>query len=198
MESKFFKCGYKKILAIDEVGRGAFAGPFYIAGVLIDEKIYKKLLKLKIKDSKRLKPEKRKEIFKIVKGFVKYKIVRFSNKEIDNLGLGECFKKGIIMLKNALKSDIVLVDGKNIKLEKVKNIKFIIDGDEKLISIGLASIIAKVLRDDYMKRLSKFYPDYKFDKNKGYGTKEHIKYIKKYGITKHHRISFIKNFLKNL
>jgi len=197
MEPKLFK-KYKKILAIDEVGRGALAGPFYIAGVLIDEKIYKKLLRLKIKDSKRLKPEKRKEIFKIVKGFVKYKIVRFSNKEIDNLGLGECFKKGIIMLKNALKSDIILVDGKNIKLEKVKNIKFIVDGDEKLISIGLASIIAKVLRDDYMKRLSKFYPDYKFDKNKGYGTKEHIKYIKKYGITKHHRISFIKNFLKNL
>jgi ribonuclease HII len=195
MESKFFKCGYKKILAIDEVGRGAFAGPFYIAGVLINEKIYKKLLKLKIKDSKKIKPEKRKEIFKIVKNFVKYKIIKFSNKDIDKLGIGKCFKEGIIMLKNALKSDIILVDGKNIKLKNVKNIRFIVDGDEKLISIGLASIIAKVLRDEYMKRLSRFYPNYKFEKNKGYGTKEHIKNIKKYGITKYHRISFLKNFL---
>jgi len=195
MESKFFKCGYKKILAIDEVGRGAFAGPFYIAGVLINEKIYKKLLKLKIKDSKKIKPEKRKEIFKIVKNFVKYKIIKFSNKDIDKLGIGKCFKEGIIMLKNALKSDIILVDGKNIKLKNVKNIRFIVDGDEKLISIGLSSIIAKVLRDEYMKRLSRFYPNYKFEKNKGYGTKEHIKNIKKYGITKYHRISFLKNFL---
>jgi ribonuclease HII len=195
MESKFFKCGYKKILAIDEVGRGAFAGPFYIAGVLINEKIYKKLLKLKIKDSKKIKPEKRKEIFKIVKNFVKYKIIKFSNEDIDKFGIGKCFKEGIIMLKNALKSDIILVDGKNIKLKNVKNIRFIIDGDEKLISIGLASIIAKVLRDEYMKRLSRFYPNYKFEKNKGYGTKEHIKNIKKYGITKYHRISFLKNFL---
>ncbi|MGC8981571.1 MAG: ribonuclease HII [Minisyncoccia bacterium] len=198
MESKFLKCGYKKILAIDEVGRGALAGPFYISGVLIDKKIYEKIKELNIKDSKRLNNGERNKIFKIVKNIVKYKIVKFSSKEIDKIGIGECFKNGIIILKKELKSDIVLVDGKDIRLKNKKNIRFIVDGDEKLISIGLASIIGKVLRDKYMEKLGKFYPIYKFEKNKGYGTKEHIKIIKKWGITKHHRLSFLKNFLKYL
>lgn len=196
MEEKFFKSGYKKILAIDEVGRGAFAGPFYVIGVSLNRKIFNFLKNLPIKDSKKLQEKKREKIFKITKNIIKYEIIKFSNVEVDRFGIGKTFKIGILKLKNLLKPNIILVDGKYIRIKGIKRIKFIIDGDEKLISIGLASIIGKVLRDRYMKKISKFYPLYEFHKNKGYGTKKHIKIIKKYGICKYHRKSFLKNILK--
>jgi len=194
MEEKFFK-KYKKILAIDEVGRGALAGPFYVGGLLSDYEFYKKIEKIALKDSKKINENKRKKIYKqIIDLKPKFKIVKFTNKEIDKLGIGWCFKKSIEILYKEFKPDYVLIDGKPVKIN-IKKTKFIIDGDEKLKLISSISIIAKVLRDSYMHKLDKYYPLYKFKFNKGYGTKEHILAIKKYGISKHHRLSFVKNIL---
>lgn len=193
MEENLFKKEIKKILAIDEVGRGALAGPFYVGGILINKFTFKILEKINLKDSKKLTFNKRLEIYKKLKEEkIPFKIIKFSSKEVDNLNIGFCFKKAIYELKKIYKPDLIIVDGKKIKLEKIKNIKFFVKGDEFIKSISAISIISKVLRDKYMIFLDRFYPEYKFRQNKGYGTKEHIKTIKKYGLTKHHRISFCK------
>lgn len=178
------------------MGRGALAGPFYVGGILIDEYYYKILEKIEVKDSKKLNPNHRLAIYKKLKkeGF-NFKIIKFSNKDIDLLNIGFCFKKAIYELNKIYKPDLIIVDGKDLKLE-LKNIKFFINGDNFIKSISAISIILKVLRDRYMIYLDKFYPLYKFKENKGYGTKSHIKAIKRYGLTKHHRVSFCKFLLK--
>lgn len=192
MENKLFKKRIKTILAIDEVGRGSLAGPFYVGGLFIDKIHYKILEKIAVKDSKKLNPDKRFEIYKKLKKEKFYfHIVKFSSKEVDKLSIGRCFIEAIYKLNNIYKPDLIIVDGKKVNL-KLKNIRFFIDGDELIKSISAISIISKVLRDRYMIFLDRFYPPYKFKKNKGYGTKEHIKAIKKYGLTKHHRSSFCK------
>lgn len=196
MEEKLFKNGFKKILAIDEVGRGSLAGPFFVGGLLLTYDNYSKLKKLNITDSKKINSTKRNKIFQEIKKLkIKYKIKKFSNKTIDKLGLGECFYIGILDLFNFFKPHIALVDGKEIKRIKkaIKKIKFIIKGDEKLISIGAVSIIVKVLRDNYMIKLHRKIPFYNFRENKGYGTYFHLQKIKERGISIYHRKSFLKN-----
>mgnify|MGYP000097267366 CR=1 FL=1 len=196
MEVKFFK-KYKKILTIDEVGRGALAGPFYVGGLLSDFLFYEKINKLEIKDSKKIKENKRKKLYKKIMILrPKFKIIKFTSKEIDKFGIGWCFKNAIDVLYKEFKPDFVLIDGKAIKTKmNSKKVKYIIDGDEKIKLISVISILAKVLRDNYMIKLDKYYPVYNFKFNKGYGTKEHIEAIKKYGILKHHRLSFLKNLI---
>lgn len=192
MEQKLFKKGIKKILAIDEVGRGSLAGPFYIGGLLINLKDYEKLKKLPINDSKKLSPIKRKLIFRFLKKF-KYKIIKFSNKQVDKNKINKCFIEGVIKLYKYFKPDLVLIDGKEIETIKniIKKVKFIIKGDSLLISLGAISIISKVLRDEYMIKLNKKIKNYNFSKHKGYGTIEHWQEIKKYGLSKYHRKTFI-------
>ncbi len=192
-EKQLFKKGIKTILAIDEVGRGALAGPFFVGGILIDKEIYKFLEKIELKDSKKLSPAKRLEIYKKIKeNKVDFYLRKFTNREIDKFGINNCFKKAIYELNNILKPDILLIDGIDLKIN-LKNAKFIVKGDNFIKSISAISIIAKVKRDKYMEFLDRFYLPYKFKDNKGYGTKEHIKAIKKFGLTKHHRRSFCKN-----
>ncbi len=196
MEDKFF-IKYKKILAIDEVGRGALAGPFFVGGLLSDIEFYSNLKLFNIKDSKKLKEKKRYEIFNSIKKIKpKFEIMKFTNKEIDKLGIGNCFKIAIENLYKKFKPDFILIDGKPVKcnIDKRK-LKFIVDGDEKIKLISAISIIAKVLRDKYMISIDKYYPVYEFKINKGYGTKKHILAIKRFGICKHHRISFLKKLL---
>jgi ribonuclease HII len=196
MEPKLFK-KYKKILAIDEVGRGALAGPFYVGGLLSDFKFYRKINELDVKDSKKIKESKRKEIYKkIIALKPKFKIIKFTNKEVDKFGIGWCFKRAIEILYKEYRPDYILIDGKPLKIEIISGkAKFIVDGDEKIKLISTISIISKVLRDNYMIKLDRYYPFYNFKFNKGYGTKEHILAIKKYGISKHHRLSFIKEII---
>lgn len=193
LEKQLFKKNIKTILAIDEVGRGALAGPFFIGGLLIDKEIYKFLEKIDLKDSKKLLPIKRYEIYKkIKKTGVNYYLKKFTNKEVDKFGINYCFQKAIYEFNKLLKPDILLIDGMNLKLD-LRNAKFIIKGDNLVKSISAISIISKVERDKYMEFLDRFYLPYKFKNNKGYGTKEHIKAIKKFGLTKHHRKTFCQN-----
>ena len=122
---------------------------------------------------------------------------------INKYGISKAFQSGVRKLVNQMKKAnnkiFVLIDGFHVKYLKgvgLKNQKAIIKGDEKSISIAAASIIAKVYRDKLMEKLAKKYPLYHFDKNKGYGTKEHIKALRKYKQSPIHRLLFIRNFLK--
>jgi ribonuclease HII len=192
----------KYIIGIDEVGRGPLAGPVAIGAFKMPADFDGKNFG-KIKDSKKLTPEKREEIDKKLKKLKKEKIVDFfvcfqSAKQIDKLGLSKairnCIESGMKKLKVKPKECLVLLDG-GLKAPKIfKNQKTIIKGDEKERAIAFASIVAKVSRDALMCRLAKKYPEYCFEIHKGYGTKKHRDLIAKYGLSAEHRRSFCRKF----
>jgi len=191
--------GFYFICGADEVGRGSWAGPI-VATAMINKKSKIKYKKLQIRDSKKLTERKREEIFNclIDDSDIIYNVAWVSSKQIDKIGLGKAnqlvLKKAVEGLKT--KPDYILVDGFMIKDLKISQER-IVKGDEKILSIAVASIIAKVSRDRYMKKLAKKYPQYGFEKHKGYGTKQHLKAIKRFGICSEHRRGFkpIKQFL---
>ena len=179
----------KKIVAgVDEVGRGSLIGPVYAAAV-----IFKKNIKDKeIIDSKKIKKTKREIISKYIKKNSIWAIGSASLKEIENFNI---LNASLLAMKRAIekhkiKPNLILIDGN--KSPKIKNclVKTVIKGDQKIKEISAASIIAKVSRDKLMNKMSKKFKKYKWDLNAGYGTKDHIKAIKKYGITKFHRKTF--------
>lgn len=200
----------KYIIGIDEVGRGPLAGPVTLCFVRVSQKDAKKIYKLcaqiGVTDSKKLSEKKREAIVKIVKEWKKEGLIQYicnsgSNTHIDRYGIAKTIKKS---LKNGLKklqnkSDQfiepyqceVLLDGSLYAPDVYKNQKTIIKGDLKEPLIALASIIAKVHRDALMDRYSVVYPQYGFEKHKGYGTKIHREAIKEYGTCPIHRISWI-------
>tara|TARA_Y100001970_G_scaffold292083_1_gene431856 strand:- start:149 stop:724 length:576 start_codon:yes stop_codon:yes gene_type:complete len=179
----------KKLLAgVDEVGRGSLVGPVYAAAVIFNKKIKKK----EFKDSKRINKNKRENLAKYIMKNSIWSIGIASLQEIEKINI---LNASLLAMKRAIKKlkvkpKLVLVDGN--KSPKIQNylIKNVIKGDQKIKEISAASIIAKVLRDKLMSKLSKKYKKYKWDLNAGYGTKEHIRLIKKYGITKFHRKKF--------
>ncbi len=179
----------KKIVAgVDEVGRGSLIGPVYAAAVILNKKINKKI----IKDSKKLTKIQRQNLAKYIKKNSIWALGSASVKEIENLNILNAsllsMRRAIKKLK--LKPEKVLVDGN--KSPDLKNyiIKTVIKGDEKIPEISAASIIAKVERDRLMKKMSFSFEKYGWDSNAGYGTKNHIKAIKKFGITQFHRKTF--------
>ncbi|MDO8492868.1 MAG: ribonuclease HII [bacterium] len=157
-----------------------------------------------VKDSKQLNEKKREEIFEKIKketkaGKLKYAVGFGSVELIDKEGITRAIAYAIARVIRKFKTKPsqmkVLLDGSLKAPKKFKNQKTIIKGDEKEMIIALASICAKVLRDRLMKRLAKKYPKYGFEIHKGYGTKAHIRAIKKYGLSKIHRKSFCKKFV---
>ena len=179
----------KKIVAgVDEVGRGSLIGPVYAAAVIIKKNIKDK----EIIDSKKIKKIKREIISKDIKKNSIWAIGSASLKEIENFNILNAsllaMKRAIEKLK--IKPNLILIDGN--KSPKIKNclVKAVIKGDQKIKEISAASIIAKVSRDKLMNKMSKKFKKYKWDLNAGYGTKDHIKAIKKYGITEFHRKTF--------
>ncbi len=189
---------YKYIAGVDEVGRGPLAGPIVAAAVVLDlESDKDKDLILRANDSKKLSISCRKELSYIIKEkALAYKISAIDNKQIDEKGIGWCNNQVFIESCNGLsiKPDLVLSDGYKIKNFSNLN-EFVIKGDTLSISIACASIIAKVYRDELMLQYHNGYPNYGFDKNVGYGTKEHVIAIKMHGIIPLHRKSFLKNIL---
>jgi len=178
----------KYIIGSDEVGRGCFAGPISAAAVKIN---HSHLYLLKdVKDSKKLSPKKRYEIFSIVKeNDIEYSYSSYDNKFIDIYGIKTANEK---VLEESISSiyetgDAVYVD--HFKIKKYNAVS-IIRGEDNCRAIALASIIAKVIRDEYMNDISKSYPEYHFENNKGYGTKAHRQAISKYGLSDIHRKSF--------
>ena len=178
----------KLLAGVDEVGRGSLIGPVYAAAVILNKNINKKILK----DSKNLRKNKREIIAKYIRKNSIWAIGKASVKEIENKNIMNAtllaMERAIKKLKK--KPSIILVDGN--KYPKMKNyrLKSVIKGDQKIPAISAASIIAKVARDKMITALGKKFKDYYWEQNFGYGTKQHIKAIKNFGITSHHRKTF--------
>ena len=190
-ERRHYDKGLKLVAGVDEVGRGPLAGPVVCAAVIMptDNLIEG------VTDSKKLSEKKRKTLSEIIKEkAVCYCIAQVSQEEIDNLNILNAVKKCMVDAVEGLgvKPDITLVDGVDTNLPI--NAEYIIKGDLNSYTIGCASIVAKVYRDKMMVDFAKEYPEYQFEKHKGYGTKAHIEKIKEKGPCKLHRKTFIKNF----
>lgn len=187
----------KTIAGIDEAGRGPLCGPVFSACAIVDRKYYPK----NVNDSKKLTEKNREKIFDEIleleqKGKIYFGIGQGSVEEIESINILNATKLSMtrafnnMIEKYKINVDLVLVDG-NFIPDINTRAEFIIGGDEKSISIATASIIAKVSRDNLLRTMDLEFPQYCWANNKGYGTKEHIDAIRKYGICKYHRKSFI-------
>ena len=178
---------FKIIAGVDEVGRGCLAGPVVSAAVILKKGVLIKNLK----DSKKLTFEQRIEVSNDIKKNSYFSIGVASVKEIEKLNI---LQASLLSMKRAVmslsrKPDLILVDG--IFAPQVLNkCKTVVKGDEKIKCISAASILAKVYRDKIMIKMSKKYKNYFWNKNFGYGTKQHILGLKKYGLTTMHRKNF--------
>ena len=178
----------QRIIGADEVGRGSLAGP--IVGAAVKLEFQQLDLLSDVKDSKKLSPKKREEIYERVKeNRIEYSISECSNLHIDQNGISVSNKEVLFNSINKLyqKSDKVYVD--HFKIDQFGSIS-LVRGEDNSYSIALASIIAKVYRDNLMVDFGTKYPQYFFEKNKGYGTREHLNMIQKYGVCDIHRLSF--------
>ena len=178
----------QRIIGADEVGRGSLAGP--IVGAAVKLEFQHLDLLSDVKDSKKLSPKKREEIYERVKeNRIEYSISECSNLHIDQNGISVSNKEVLFNSINKLyqKSDKVYVD--HFKIDQFGSIS-LVRGEDNSYSIALASIIAKVYRDNLMVDFGSKYPQYFFEKNKGYGTREHLNMIQKYGVCDIHRLSF--------
>ena len=191
-EKEAYAEGTKFIAGIDEAGRGPLAGPVVAAAVILPENIFINGLN----DSKKLSEKQREELYAIItEKAIAYDVGIVDEKIIDELNILNATKMAMEVAVESLKvkPDLLLIDA--VKLDNLKmQQKSIIKGDALSISIAAASVIAKVTRDRLIDQMDTTYPDYGFKKHKGYGTKEHIDAIKKFGICPIHRISYTKNF----
>ena len=190
-EKEYENLGY--VCGIDEVGRGPFAGPVVACAVILP----KDCSILYINDSKKLSEKRREELYEIItKEAVAFGIGIRDNKRIDEINIleatYEAMRDAVANLK--VKPDVLLNDAVTIPGVDIKQVP-IIKGDAKSISIGAASIVAKVTRDRMMVEYDEIFPGYDFAKNKGYGTAAHIEGLKKYGPCDIHRFSFIHNYI---
>ncbi len=167
---------------IDEAGRGPLCGPLVVAGVVLNEKIHG------LNDSKKLSPAKREFLYDKIVSNSTYFVSFSSNDDIDKYGLSYCINRSTKDIIKNIKADTYLIDGNT--TFKVPNISCETKADQKYKEVMAASILAKVSRDRYMIKQSKIYPDYGFEKHKGYGTKAHYIAIKKHGLCAIHRKSF--------
>jgi len=195
---------FKTVVGIDEVGRGPIAGPVAVCSLCLQNNFNIRNFK-NFRDSKKLSHVQRlkwleKINFEKEKGNINYKVCFESNKIIDKKGLTFAIKKALNDSLKFLKINSnmcqILLDGGLRAPSEYKNQKTIIKGDEKELAIALASIVAKVTRDELMARLSNKYPGYGLEKHKGYGTSYHYKALKNKGISTIHRKSFLGRITK--
>lgn len=185
--------GYRRIAGVDEVGRGPLAGPVVCAAVVMpiaDEDII-----VGVDDSKKVSEKKRKLLAEAIKEKAVACVIRsVEAEEIDEINILnatiKCMKRCV---EELTEKDFLIVDAVNAEF-CVPSLP-LVKGDAKSYNVGAASIVAKVFRDSLMEEYAKLYPEYGFERNKGYGTREHIEAIKKYGPCPIHRRSFIKNFV---
>ncbi|MBR2341160.1 MAG: ribonuclease HII [Clostridia bacterium] len=193
-EKELLLKGVRYIAGVDEVGRGPLAGPVVCAAVIMP--LEESEIIQGVDDSKKIAEKKREKLAELIKQkALAYCIFEVSEQEIDEINILEATKKGMreALLGLEIKPDFVLIDG-NMTIDIPFSQQSIVKGDALSYTIGCASIIAKVYRDNLMVEYAKTYPMYAFDKNKGYGTAVHISAIKEYGICPIHRKTFTKNF----
>ena len=193
-ENELRKKGFQYICGIDEAGRGPLAGPVVVASVIMpaDSMIEG------VNDSKKVSEKKREKIYEqILEEAISYGVAIIGQDEIDEINILNATKKGLTVSLQELtqKPDLVLVDALNGIDTMGIPYESIIKGDAKCYSIAAASILAKVTRDRIMREWDKIYPEYGFEKHKGYGTAAHITAIKENGLCPIHRRSFTKNFI---
>lgn len=193
-DKKYLSDGKKFLAGTDEAGRGPLAGPVVAAAVILPGDFFDN----RINDSKQLTEKLRKELFEvIINNALTYSYTIISHKKIDEINILRAsllaMKKSVQKLK--IQPDVVLVDG-NKTFKFNSEIIPVVKGDSKSLSIASASIVAKVIRDRIMLKLSEKYPLYGWETNKGYPTREHIEAILKYGITPFHRRTFLKKIFE--
>lgn len=189
-EKNLWDQGYKLVVGIDEVGRGAWAGPVVVGAVAYSPDC---LPIQGVRDSKELKAEVRERLSSVIqKVCVSFSFGIIGVEVINSIGIGKATQMAMRQAVRNLKfkPDFHLIDAFYIPHLNRQSQLPIIKGDKKSISIASASIIAKVFRDNLMKELSLRHPQYFFERNKGYGTKAHQAAIKKHGLSKTHRLSF--------
>ena len=196
-ENDLRKKGFQYICGIDEAGRGPLAGPVVVASVIMpaDSMIEG------VNDSKKVSEKKREKIYEqILEEAISYGVAIIGQDEIDEINILNATKKGLTISLQELtkKPDLILVDALNGIDTMGIPYDSVIKGDAKCYSIAAASIIAKVTRDRIMREWDKIYPEYGFEKHKGYGTAAHIAAIREYGLCPIHRRSFTKNFVNEL
>lgn len=192
-ENEYKTKGFKCICGVDEAGRGPLAGPVFAAAVIMNDKFIEG-----INDSKKISAKKREFLYDIiVENAQSFSISFVNEKTIDEINI---LNATFLAMQNAVNNlkiapDFVLVDGNRSPKLAVCS-ETIVKGDSLCTSIACASILAKVSRDRYMLELAQKYPQYEFDKHKGYGTKLHIEKIREHGISPVHRKSFLSKILK--
>lgn len=185
--------GYKAVCGVDEAGRGPLAGPVCAAAVILPENTIIE----EVNDSKKLSEKKREALFDVIKEqALSYSIAFASVEEIEEMNI---LNATMLAMKRAVegldvKADYAMIDGNRLPNLDIDS-EFIIKGDAKSMSIACASILAKVSRDRLLYKYAEEFPEYSFDKHKGYGTKVHVEALKKYGPCKYHRLSFLTKIL---
>lgn len=183
---------YQLICGVDEAGRGPLAGDVFAAAVVFDRDTVIE----GINDSKKLTEKKREQLFdEIVEKAKFYSIKTASVEEIEEINI---LNSAMLAMKRAVESlgctpDLALIDGNKTPDMDIPSVA-VVKGDAKSQSVAAASILAKVSRDRYMKQMTEKYPEYHFEKHKGYGTKLHYQMIDEYGISPIHRPSFLKKY----
>ena len=194
IDKSYFKEGYNYICGIDEAGRGPLAGPVVVAAVIMP----KDSMIEGVNDSKKVSEKKREKLYElIIEEAISYSVGIVDQNEIDRINILNATKAGLTEAVRTLKvkPELIIVDAlTNIDTCGVPY-QSIIKGDAKSYSIAAASIIAKVTRDRIMREWDKVYPQYGFEKHKGYGTAAHISAIKENGLCPLHRLSFVKNII---
>ncbi len=194
-ETRLRQKGFKNIIGIDEVGRGSWAGPLVAAGVILP-KSFK--IPQGLRDSKLVAKKKRIELAILIRtSCLSYFIAEIPSVVINKVGIVQSTQIAFLKIVNKIniKPDYILLDAFKIKDLPKENQNAIIHGDQISASIAAASIIAKVYRDNLMKLFAKQFPIYQFEKNMGYGTKDHQNAIQKFGFCDIHRTGYNLNYL---
>lgn len=176
----------QSVLGMDEAGRGPIAGPLMVAGVIFPKGYHNEL----IDDSKKLSEKKREALFKtIIQDALYYQILVVDEKTIDKKNIYRATQEAMMEISNKAQCDFVLSDAMPLP-DIDKPFQAIVKGDQKSLSIAAASILAKVTRDRWMKKLDEMYPQYGLAKHKGYPTKAHIEALNQYGLQDFYRRSY--------
>ena len=192
-ENQAIAKGYRAVCGVDEAGRGPLAGPVCAAAVILPENTVIE----GVNDSKKLSEKKREALFDVIRErSVSYSVAFASVEEIEEMNI---LNATMLAMKRAVeglsvKADFAMIDGNRLPKLDIDS-EFIIKGDAKSMSIACASVLAKVSRDRLLYKYAEEYPEYLFDKHKGYGTKAHVEAIKKYSPCPYHRLSFLTKIL---
>ena len=192
-DKKYYSDQIKVVAGVDEAGRGPLAGPVVAAAVIFKKEVFIE----GVDDSKKLTEIKREKLEKEIKDkCICFGIGIVDQYIIDEINILQATLKAMkdAVSQLSVKSDLVLIDGNKSFISEIPT-KTIVKGDSNSFSIAAASILAKVARDNIMKEFALLHPEYLWERNKGYGTKQHVEALKMYGYTKYHRKTFLKKIL---